>query len=252
VDADAGDAQGITQALRRQVGIWGVGGVQLDRALGDGELLDLASRWGAPLAEHAPEVRRFVDQECILNLVPEWDRRADVDRQPFSSSSILLHTEGSRRPVRDQPRYLVFSCRQPPAPDEGGQTVLVRMDEVASALPAAVTEVLGRVRYAGAGMPPLARTEGTQTVFSFRDFGTEPLELVRPPAVGARSVEEAIEALLATLYDPGRLVGLGWTRHLLVVLDNHRVFHGRTALADLPAAPAPRTWRWIRRVRVRA
>jgi alpha-ketoglutarate-dependent taurine dioxygenase len=252
VAAPAAGVVAAAERLRPAVDAHGLGILHLDRPLTLDEFVGLAERWGEPLTEHAPTVGRFVERDCVLNIVARWDGSADVDRQPFSTAPILLHTEGSRRPAAHQPRYLLFHCIEAPARESGGQTVVVAMDDVAARLTERARHVLGRVAYAGPGMSPLLRSEGGRAVFSFRDFGREPLAVACDPNLGGEELEAALGALVEALYDPQVVTGLSWAHNSVLIVDNRRVFHGRTAMPDDQAHEAGQAGRWLRRIRVRA
>lgn len=245
--ADVDGLRRVVSRMRSAAHIEGAAAVLLDRALTGDEFLDFARAWGRPIEEQDPAVQSFVEQACILNLIARWDATDDVDRQPFSTSPILMHTEGSRRPLAAQPRHLLFQCLDPPEPGEGGHTMLVRMEDVAARLTSQVRSVLQNVRYRGQGMPPILRYEDGLPVFSFRDFGSQPLEWISDTPVASADVEDALATLVDALYDPSIVYGLAWRRHLLVAIDNRRLFHGRTA------AIAPRLkgkGRVLQRIRV--
>lgn len=248
-EAEAGDAAVVVSLLREQLAASGLAAVRLDRMLTAEEFLTLARLWGTPIPEHSPGVQPFVEHECILHLVMRWGGTDNVDRQPFSASPILLHTEGSRRPIVDQPRFLLFDCIEPPADGSGGGTIVVPMADVVTQLDTATRAVLSGIVYVGEGMPPVLRWEGGRPVFSFRDFGTEWPDLSLPPGIDSADAVPALIALLHALYRRDALYSVRWQPNMVVVLDNWRLFHGRTAVAE-------RADRWdarhLRRIRVLA
>lgn len=90
--------------------------------------------------------------------------------------------------------------------------------------------------------PPLASIAGERAVFSFRDMDHRGFPWRYEPAwdgAGAPAVNGAIRALLEAMYDPATTGGIHWAQGDLVILDNHRWFHGRTA-TDQPPHDRPR------------
>jgi alpha-ketoglutarate-dependent taurine dioxygenase len=243
-EVEADDRTRVVERLRVDVARDGCAAVQLDRPFATHELLTVGQAWGPPIPEHAPTTQPFVEAGCILHLVVQWGRTDDVDRQPFSASPILLHTEGSRRPTIDQPRYLLFDCLVPPAPESGGQTVVVRMSDVVAALDTETRAVLSATRYAGTGMPPVLRRVAESDVVCFRDFAHARPELGTD--VDPARVDQAFTALVTALYDPRSMFALPWRSNMLVLLDNRRVFHGRTAICETPHGWDARHLRRIR------
>lgn len=219
----------------------GVAAAALDRPLTPAEFLAFGERLGRPIPEGTGAVEQFVDERFILNLVTHFGATDDVDRQPFSRSPILLHSEGSRRALTDQPRRLLFNCVEPSPAALGGQTVVVRNEDVVDQLSAEGREVLALTRYAGeGGAPVLRRDEDERPVLCFRDFGETPLAWESDQPVEAETVAHALDELMRAAYNPETLTGLTWTGHLLVVLDNNRVLHGRTAIPEKDGGAARR------------
>jgi hypothetical protein len=184
----------------------------------------------------------------VLNLRDVHGATGDVALQPFSRGPLTLHSEGSGRPVADQPRYLVLMCLHPGGSAVAAQTALVPMAAVAAALDERSLAVLTRTRYrASIAGPAIARTLGGRVVFSFRDFAGQQLEWAHTGDADAAEVAGVLRGLLACLYRPDPATGVHWAPGLLVVLDNRRWFHGRTAA---PAGAAP-GGRHLKRLRLR-
>jgi alpha-ketoglutarate-dependent taurine dioxygenase len=237
----------LARRMRRSVEAEGVATVVLDKALEGAEFLSFGKEWGTPINEHASLLQPFVEAGCILNLFAHWKGTQDPDRQPLATAPILLHSESSRRPLAEQPRYLLFSCLAQAETDEGAQTAVVRMQDVFERLSEQSRETLARLRL-GADLPAVLRHERERAVFSFRDFGAEPTIWASDASVDARDAEAALVDLLRCLYSRDLLRALTWQRHTLVALDNHRVFHGRTAVR-MPRVAG--RGRWIQRLRIR-
>ncbi|MFF6791191.1 hypothetical protein ACVW0K_002274 [Streptomyces filamentosus] len=235
--------EGIEEDLLR----YGLGVVRLDEPLPNDDFRKLGSALGTAIPETAPAVQSYVEDGVVLNLLADAGITQDVSLQPFASNPLSLHSEGSGRSVADQPRYIVLMCVEPG--DNSASTVLVPMDEVAAGLDAEDLRLLRATRYADApGVPTVVRARGDHTVFSFRDFQQDALRWVCE-AEGATpdAVNGALGRLLARMYDARGASGVLWSRGLLVVIDNTRFFHGRTA--GLPHAAA-RT-RHLKRLRIR-
>lgn len=223
----------------------GVAAVQLAEPLAPRDLLRLGGTLGGLIPETAPAVRHRVTAGRILNLVTDVPETADVDQQPFAANWLLMHTESSARPPASQPRHLLFQCLAEAASLVDGQTVVVPSDSVASQLSPTDLTVLGHVRYCGA-RHPLVRWEAGRPVFSFRDPGSRPLALDADCRVPADRVGAAVTALLTALYRTEEVYAVPWRQGLLVLLDNHRVFHGRTRSSTTA------TGRHLQRLRITA
>lgn len=216
-----------------------------DQLLSSQELLAFASKLGKPIPETVPAVQKYVEYDSVLNLRREHGLEDNVDVQPFATNAITLHTEGSRNPVERQPRLLVFQCRETAAAGQGGQTVLVRMDDVFRHLSESSAKILSRTKYVSPpGSPAIIREVSGRPTFSFRDFKVDPLEWTYEghEADGAESVNHAIsEALVAMYRVPW--TGVHWHTRALVILSNFHFFHGRTAIVS-------QTERHLQRVRL--
>lgn len=220
-------------ALLRELGERGLAVAQLDEPLDNGRFAALGSLLGTAMPETDPAVQPYVDDAVILNLVTEHEATEDVSLQPFAANFLTLHSEGSGRPVAEQPRFIVLMCCQPGA-SQGARTVLVPMAPVASALAPDQRTVLARTRYRRSDHGPhICRVVDDRPVFSFRDFASQALDWIYAgpcqAATDSVDVNGAIRALLAQMYAPGVAAGLVWRRGMLVIIDNTFFFHGRTA-----------------------
>jgi alpha-ketoglutarate-dependent taurine dioxygenase len=207
----------------------GIGLVRLDEPLTDEAYLRLGELLGRAMPETAQSVRQYVSRDVILNLVAAHGRIAEDAKQPFSTTALTLHTEGSGRPANRQPRYIVLMCCEPGDDATSAQTVLVPMAAVERRL-GENAAVLPSVRYRDRpGVPPVARREEDRLVFSFRDFHGRPLEWETDGDYHADQVNGALRGLLDAMYDTETVTGVHWTRGSVVIIDNRRYFHGRTA-----------------------
>ena len=67
----------------------------------------------------------------VLSLRDEL-RSSDSRFTPFTPGPLTLHTEGSRRPAEQQPRYIVLMCLDPGAAGDSSQTILTPIEQVVS------------------------------------------------------------------------------------------------------------------------
>jgi alpha-ketoglutarate-dependent taurine dioxygenase len=216
-----------------------------DHLLSSRELLDFASKLGQPMPETAPAVQKYVEYDSVLNLRREYGLEENAEVQPFATNAITLHTEGSRNPVERQPRLLVFQCRETAAAGQGGQTVLVRMDDVFQCLSDSSARILRQTKYVSPpGCPFIIREVNGRPTFSFRDFKVEPLEWTYAGLASddAESVNHAISEALVGMYG-APWTGVHWHTKVLVILSNFHFFHGRTAIVS-------QTERHLQRVRL--
>lgn len=228
--------------LRARLDADGVANLELDGLLTTNQFIALARALGDPQPETAAEVARFVDGGVILNLAPALKWSADPASEPFSWSAVRLHTEGSARPRRRQPRYVMLHCVEPGSPTTGDQTVLVSMADVRKRLTDEQMAVLSAVRLDDLDDASVFAPATTPPIFCFRDFGADEMRWVcSRPGIDPTEVAKAIVALAVGMYT-APCFGVHWARHALVVIDNRRFFHGRTRGAG--------THRHLRRIRV--
>ncbi|HTZ44969.1 MAG TPA: TauD/TfdA family dioxygenase [Jatrophihabitans sp.] len=211
--------------VARQLSDHGVAGLRLPAPLGAQDFLDFGRRLGRPIPESDPAIAEFVEHDVLLNLRGE-SRSAAVALAPFTTGELTLHTEGSRRPADRQPRYIVLMCLEPGLA-AGAQTLLVPASAVLAALAPAAAETLRHTRErVVAGTPTVLRDQDGAQVFSFRDLGDEPFHW--ESTAGEEAVTVALTALIEACYTVSPLYGVRWQRGDLLVIDNHRWFHGRS------------------------
>jgi len=252
VEAKAECLQQASECLQREVKTHGLALAHFDRLLSNSDYIALASYFGAPMLQPNPKTQPWVDERVILNLRAEREETADVEwGLLFAENFIVLHTELALKPAAQQPRYILLLCVEPPLPDAGGQTIVVPMDAVARGLVPAHARALCRIHYARIpDAPPFLRIEDGRAVFSIRDPGGAALEWKYDDGdescAGVDGVNAAIRSFLTALYDPDIIRGIPWQRNLLAVIDNRRVFHGRTFGGRPLNGGAPRHLRRIR------
>lgn len=229
VPAGSGPAE-VEAVLRHQLGRHGLGLVALDEPLASPDLLALGDRLGTIMPETDPAVQPNVESGRILHLISAEGNTAGVSRQPFATSALSLHSEGSGRPTASQPRYIVLMCLHAGDDENAAQTVLVPFASVDERLGPTEREILGRLRYDRPGVPTIRRSVQGRPVYSFRDFQADALDWVcDTDRFGPEEVRGALAALLEAMYDGGGARGLQWRPGLLAVIDNTWVFHGRSA-----------------------
>ncbi|MET7608647.1 TauD/TfdA family dioxygenase [Streptomyces avermitilis] len=226
----------------------GVGVVDLDRAMSNAEFRAFGEVLGDAQPERSPDVAPMVEDGVVLDLVTRWAAVDDPARQPFAANSLSLHSESSGAPMAAQPRYIVLMCLAPGGDGRAAQTVVVSMADVHDALRAPTRQLLTGLRYDRPGAPPVLRHVDGRPVFSLRDFLDAPMTWTHDAYDGDPSdVRHALAELYATLYSR-RTQGFCWQPGRLVVIDNTRHFHGRTAGAD----PVPGRVRRLKRLRLAA
>src|SRR5260370_36203377 len=131
------------------------------------------------------------------------------------------------------PRYLILYCEEPGS--QGGQTLFARGDEIAGKLDPHTRGLLRRRRFR-IGLNDLCAArrllvkhprDGTPVLF----FGNPALAAnLRVSAARGVPVGRVVAALQATLSD-SRVICYRhhWKRHDLLVFDNFKVLHARTA-----------------------
>ncbi|MGK5632266.1 TauD/TfdA family dioxygenase [Streptomyces sp. URMC 123] len=237
----------LADSLRERLAADGYALLHLDEPLSTSDYIAVGRRLGEPMPETDAAVLPYVEQGVMLNLVAAAGKTSDASLQPFATNFLTLHTEGSTRRPEEQPRYIVLMCCEPGI-STSARTVLVPMAEVLRRLSPHDAELLERVRYrAFEGAPPLLRDVRGTPVFSFRDFHTQPLEwLLDGSDDEAEDVGPALRRLLTAMYAPGSARAVEWRPGMLVAIDNHRFFHGRTA-GD---GRVPETPRHLKRLRL--
>jgi hypothetical protein len=203
--------------------------ISLDGPVGADQFLSFGRYFGCAVAERDPSVQRFVQHDVLLNLVSEYEYTSDTALQPFAANELLLHSESSRLPIAEQPRYIALLCTNPGADPGQSQTVLVEMTDVAERLTKSERAILSCTRYAqNSHGPPILRAGIDREIFSFRDFGSQALDWTYfGDKADAGAVQDAFRALLVAIYGH-RANGIRWAAGSLVIIDNMRFFHGRT------------------------
>jgi alpha-ketoglutarate-dependent taurine dioxygenase len=221
----------------------------LPEPLDDHDFLTLGKALGTAIPERDPATVPYTDHGVILNLRSAEGHTDDVSRQPFATNALTMHSEGSGRAVAEQPRYIVLMCVAPGEDTTAPRTVLTPMALVDERLSPDDRSLLSATRYRDSGdVPTIRRSTQGGTAFSFRDFDGAPLRWeCSSPGAAPDDVNAALGRLLTAMYAPDGAFAVRWTRGLLVVIDNTRFFHARTAGSVVPS-PRPRH---LKRLRIR-
>lgn len=227
VDIELADVMHDPGQLAGCVAAKGVGVFRLCRPLTVREFIGLAEQFGRPERESDSSLGHRVEQRVVLNLVPDARGPVTEQNQPFSTSSLTLHIEGSRRPRGTAPSFLLFQCLTPSPRDEGSQTILRSVDGLLAdlsdeALGVLATTILGP-RQTDA---PIVYEHDFQRRLNFRDPWPQPYDLASDS--DEKTALQAVTELLKAIYDSKSIIGIPWERNTLAVVDNRRWLHGRT------------------------
>jgi Taurine catabolism dioxygenase TauD, TfdA family len=228
----------------------GVALIGFDRILTNTEFVSLASLLGLPQIQGDSRLAPYVEDSVILNLRADHGETKDLTWELlFAENYVMMHTELAGRLVEEQVRYLLFQCVVPTQRDQGGQTLLVRMDDVRAALSDDQARILSSTRHAGyVNPPPLLSVVGGRQVFAVKDAEGEELPWRysgADPTVTTLEVNDAIASLLAAIYRPECVYGFEWRPLMFGAFDNTRFLHARS-FARRPENSAPRHLREIR------
>ena len=203
----------------------------------------LGKQFGSLLAETDPATAAYVHNSVVLSLRDEL-RSSDSRFTPFTPGPLTLHTEGSRRPAEQQPRYIVLMCLDPGAAGDSSQTILTPIEQVVSGLTADDLWILERTRETVVeGTATFVRREGGQIRLSFRDLGAEPYLLESP--YDPHIVAGALMSLVTACYAARPVLGTKWRRGDIIAIDNRRWMHGSTGAAPPNGHP-----RHLQRLRI--
>lgn len=199
---------------------------QMGESLDDNNIMDIAGRLGPLLAELPEELVSYVRHGIILEVKEHFIKAPGIDMQPFSREAVLVHTENSRSPIEDQPKYIIFQCLA--AGKFDSPTLLFPMEQIAGNISQEDKEILKHLKYRNfPEAPPFYRKENGNSVFSFRDFGDVPLEWIyKGNEFSAERINEAVENLMHTIYQT-MPYEIKWTSSSIFVFDNTRFFHAK-------------------------
>lgn len=192
-------------------------------------VVEVSAALGEPLLEKASASLNAVSHGVLLHLRDEHGGSNELQLQPFTTNALPLHTESSRQPRSQQPRYVLLFCASSGHVPDSAQTVLVPIPSVISSLETGEREILRYVRYRlTPAPPPILRSEAGRDVLSFRDFLSSPLEWSSKKSdLTPGEVNDVLRRLLSAMYSSREARGVNWRQGLLLVIDNFRFFHGR-------------------------
>lgn len=213
-------------ALAEGIAAVGIGFAHVAEPLAIADFIALGRRFGTPLPENDPAIASFVHESVVLSL--QDDQRSDADQlTPFTPRPLTLHTEGSRRPADQQPRFIILMCVDPGSAGDASQTVLVPVAPILAQLSEDELRTLSGVRETVVpGSVPFVRWVDGRPRLSFRDLGEERYEL--ESVADEQTTERAVTALVRACYSARPVNGTRWRRGDIVAIDNQRWMHGRT------------------------
>lgn len=214
------------EALTEGIATHGIGFAHVTDPLDIEGFIALGCKFGTPLPESDPSIAPFVHESVVLSL--QDDQRSEADQlTPFTPRPLTLHTEGSRRPTDQQPRFIILMCVDPGSAGDASQTVLVPIPAILAQLSEREIRTLSGMRETIApGSPPLIRWTDKGPQLSFRDLGETCYEL--ESAASEQTTERALSALVRACYLARPVNGTRWRRGDIVAIDNQRWMHGRT------------------------
>jgi hypothetical protein len=212
------------------------------------DLIDIATSFGEPTELGKNSVPGTVEEGAIFNLLidPGVDP-GNLDLRLISDEYLAFHSESSKKERGKQPQYVLLYCVQPGWGDTAA-TIVCDMDAVAGRLDADDLDVLSVMRYSFlSSLTPMAYRVDDRWSFSFRDFMGDGFSWECPIVNSEARGNAAIRSLLLSMYSlPSAIFRTSWRAGQLLILDNHRFFHGRGRSQRAGWAP-----RHIKRILIR-
>lgn len=168
-----------------------------------------------------------------------WELKADADEHldsAYDTTELGVHTDSTYS--HDAPGVQVFCCQE--RNGTGGDSVLVdgfaAARDLASAQPR-LADCLTRFDFVGRYIEPGVHLQAERPPFrldgsgrllqvSFNNYDRAPM---LPVDEWVETVIEAYGAFNELVSDPSRQINLGWKPGRVMIIDNWRVLHGRTA-----------------------
>lgn len=227
------DVDGMVEQVERE----GLAAVDLSVPVDADRMLSLASILGSPMPEHDKSIQSNVIGGSVLRLVTVYDQGADHTLQPFSADELTMHMERSMAPLSDQPSHLILGCIVPPRPDAGGQTIINDMKNIFRVLTQDEQDVLSesRQRLLNNGRPSVVSANtiiaeyGNRKYFSFRDAGEYGDDWDLESSVGNDMLAGIVHKMYNQLYKTSNIRAVPWEEGRVIIIDNRRFFHARTA-----------------------
>lgn len=218
----------------------GIAVINCNKHLETREFIDIAEFFGLPMVEFCPKIQTFVQDQVVLNINTVYDTTKCIEHQPFASNFISMHTENSLSPPEKRSSLLLFQCIDPPLPGSGGHTVLISINNLIKKLSLKTRNILEKTCYKGRELnDPILEVINNSYHLKFRDFMYEPLEWVYwssskiPNDLNiGMNINNAIENLLCSIYKSS-FNRVDWRKGTIVLIDNTKFMHGRTAQSAL-------------------
>lgn len=165
-----------------------------------------------------------------------WELNSDVTDHAdtaYSTTYLEPHTDGTY--LHDAPGLQLFGCQD--REGEGGQSILIDGFAAAAELPTEHAEVLSSVAVPGWYLEPgvhlaterpvlRADSAGVLQQVSFNNYDRAPFLLAPDDQI---RFYEAYSAFHDLLVDERRWLKIDWSPGQMLVIDNWRILHGRTA-----------------------
>lgn len=221
----------------------GLGIIDYDDAITHETIYDLGTQIGKVQEASRDSVRRAAYLGSIVSIKPNLEPDQDETQQVFSKSAMGMHVDHSARPADKQPTHFLLGCVEPPAPGNGGDTVVSFNGPIFDVLSKEQEELLsnshqrhynqhGEVE--SVAEATFIDEQRTRRFFSFWDSGEygQAWDVQTPADASEAEAHEAVAAIFDRMLDPTYARIIPWKPNRVVVFNNHALLHGRTAQAD--------------------
>jgi alpha-ketoglutarate-dependent taurine dioxygenase len=229
--------------LQTDVSTNGLAIVDLGPNLNAEALYDLARGLGRVMLEPTDAVRVQAYQGSVVRVETLGDS-ADVVTPANPVAPQGMHIDHALTAPPDmQPLRVLLGSVVPPLPDSGGQTTVCDMQAVFDGLSEEEQELLsqstqrmleededGELKVVQTSENTLITTYNGRWYISLWDPGPygEKWDLEIPEDATPEQARAAVEHMHNLLYDPQNTKAVPWKEGRVVILDNHRILHGRT------------------------
>jgi alpha-ketoglutarate-dependent taurine dioxygenase len=221
-----------------------------DKPLSNAEYIEFMSQLGTPLAEKDAKIGEFIEDKYVLNLLTKFDKNADVNDQPFSTTGLTFHMEKSFSPLTEQPNYLALMSIIPPNEDNGGQTIFYKMSDFKQYFSQEELDLMKTI-YPTSEKLNIVSANALYTYdpkremeyFSLRDLGEYEKDWTAKGLDSTQALKDLAKKIKECLYKYEHIFAFDWQPNYLYVFDNKMVFHARTEQKNISS-------RHLKRVRV--